>query len=320
MYYVSASNKWGVFCEDGVTEIPAGEKFFVLAKPSQVGYNVDMSFTFSPPTDDFSDGTLIDHPLLNNHPEAIFMATHDYSTLFDHTLTTYYRPTDNQWVLVSENQPVTFAGHDFNIVVSMPAPVNDLCEDATTLNVGGSFADQAIVGNLLGSDGTTFGSVWYKATVPATGHLTIETDYNAGSAMNGTWMYVYKGVCGGLTYLGFDNNSGNGNFAKKAITDQTPGEVIYIKIERDSTAEPCDSFLISAYDPSLGIADAVIDGFSMYPNPVEDMLNIQTTNPIKAISIYNMLGQEVINTSKTQIDMSALQAGNQIGAYSLIKQ
>jgi hypothetical protein len=75
--------------------------------------------------------------------------------------------------------------------------------------------------------------------------------------------------------------------------------------------------------------DNDLAGFTMYPNPVQDILSIQATETIETISVYNMLGQEVINTSKTQIDMSALpsgsyivkvQAGLQTGSYKLIKE
>jgi hypothetical protein len=330
VYYTSVLNKWGIFCEDGTTHIPASEIFFILAKPSETGYNADMSFRFSPTTDNFSNGTLIDHPLLNNHPEAIFMATHKFTGFFDHTLSTYYRSSDSKWVLVSENTPVTFAGEDFSIVVSMPTPANNLCVNAINLTVGGSFGENDIIGDLLGSDGTYFGNVWYKVIVPATGFVTLETAYNAGSLMHDTYLYAYSGNCGSLVYIIADDNSGSGSFSKIALSGQSPGDILYFKVEEDaSTSDPSGTFRISAYDPSLGIADAVIDGFSMYPNPVENILNIQTTNPVDLISIYNILGQEVINTSKTQIDMSALpsgsyvvkvQAGNQIGAYNLIKQ
>ena len=77
-----------------------------------------------------------------------------------------------------------------------------------------------------------------------------------------------------------------------------------------------------------GIADNVIDGFGMYPNPVNDVLNLKADINIDTVSIYNMLGQEVLTTKQTQIDMSALptgsyivkvQAGEQVASYNLVK-
>ena len=50
---------------------------------------------------------------------------------------------------------------------------------------------------------------------------------------------------------------------------------------------------------------------SLYPNPVNDILNIQSTSEITQTIVYNMIGQEVINIlgNKTQIDMSNLVSG-----------
>jgi hypothetical protein len=78
-----------------------------------------------------------------------------------------------------------------------------------------------------------------------------------------------------------------------------------------------------------GIADNVINGFNMYPNPVKDVLVLKAAVNIDAVSIYNMLGQEVIKTTQSTIDMSAVPsgsyivkvgAGNQVASYNFIKQ
>ncbi|MBK7429407.1 MAG: T9SS type A sorting domain-containing protein [Bacteroidetes bacterium] len=51
----------------------------------------------------------------------------------------------------------------------------------------------------------------------------------------------------------------------------------------------------------------------IYPNPVNDLLNISNSENISSVSIYNMLGQEVLfskmNTSSGQINVSALPKG-----------
>jgi hypothetical protein len=54
--------------------------------------------------------------------------------------------------------------------------------------------------------------------------------------------------------------------------------------------------------------------FTLYPNPVKDVLNIQSKDrtPINSIEIYNTLGQIVLavpNTIST-VDVSTLQSGN----------
>ncbi|MFD2552144.1 choice-of-anchor J domain-containing protein [Bizionia sediminis] len=53
--------------------------------------------------------------------------------------------------------------------------------------------------------------------------------------------------------------------------------------------------------------------FNYYPNPVSNVLTIKGQQTIEKVSVYNMLGQTVLNTTPnaatSQVDMSALQAG-----------
>lgn len=76
-----------------------------------------------------------------------------------------------------------------------------------------------------------------------------------------------------------------------------------------------------------------IEGFSIYPNPVKGLLNFKSRNNIDSVSIYNILGQEVIrthpNTSETQIDVDDLptgvyvvkvKVGEKVGSYRVIKE
>lgn len=55
------------------------------------------------------------------------------------------------------------------------------------------------------------------------------------------------------------------------------------------------------------------NSFSLYPNPVKDILNIGYSKAIKSVAVYNMLGQEVAakatDITMTQINMSNLSKG-----------
>ncbi|NHN24044.1 T9SS type A sorting domain-containing protein, partial [Flavobacterium jejuense] len=50
-----------------------------------------------------------------------------------------------------------------------------------------------------------------------------------------------------------------------------------------------------------------------YPNPVKDMLNLEYTSDITSISIFNLLGQEVlskeVNSTSVKVNMSQLNSG-----------
>lgn len=54
-------------------------------------------------------------------------------------------------------------------------------------------------------------------------------------------------------------------------------------------------------------------GFKVYPNPVTNVLNIEYTSEVTSVSVFNLLGQQVlskkVSAASTQIDMSALLAG-----------
>lgn len=64
----------------------------------------------------------------------------------------------------------------------------------------------------------------------------------------------------------------------------------------------------------LGIDDFNSNNFKFYPNPVKNKLNVSYTENISNISVFNLLGQKVmentINATSTQVDMSNLASGS----------
>ncbi|WP_084176691.1 T9SS type A sorting domain-containing protein [Mangrovimonas yunxiaonensis] len=68
-------------------------------------------------------------------------------------------------------------------------------------------------------------------------------------------------------------------------------------------------------DSSLSTDSFVLNEklFTYYPNPVNNELNLKAQRNISNVSVYNMLGQEVVRTAPnaviSNVDMSALQAG-----------
>ena len=78
----------------------------------------------------------------------------------------------------------------------------------------------------------------------------------------------------------------------------------------------------SAVNPDMGADEInfltvnqfdVTDGFKAYPNPVSNMLTIEFTSDLTQVSVFNLVGQEVlsrkVNATSTQIDLSRLEAG-----------
>ena len=64
---------------------------------------------------------------------------------------------------------------------------------------------------------------------------------------------------------------------------------------------------------ALGLADTTIEGFTFYPNPSLDVINLNATENIETVAIYNLLGQKVldqiINATSSQLDVANLETG-----------
>lgn len=63
----------------------------------------------------------------------------------------------------------------------------------------------------------------------------------------------------------------------------------------------------------LAVNNFTKDVFSLYPNPVTDVLNINSKTEVSNVTIYDILGKQIIsqspNMNSPQIDMSSLSAG-----------
>lgn len=73
-----------------------------------------------------------------------------------------------------------------------------------------------------------------------------------------------------------------------------------------------DDIIWTAHDGTVGIEDNLVTDFSYFPNPAENILNIQANQPITNVVAYNLLGQAVLNNnnfSNGQVDISSLTTG-----------
>ncbi|MBD3903267.1 T9SS type A sorting domain-containing protein [Chryseobacterium sp. Ch-15] len=87
-------------------------------------------------------------------------------------------------------------------------------------------------------------------------------------------------------------------------------------ITRDN---PCESFNYGEVEDYavkisefLAVDDLTSSDLKFYPNPVNDVLNINTTGIIQKVEIYNMAGQNVLSSNeidKSQINMTSLKSG-----------
>lgn len=141
-------------------------------------------------------------------------------------------------------------------------PANDNCANAITLNVGnnvctfssnygnnGATADIPApplpgCGNYLGGD------VWFKFTVPASGHVIIDTRTPSGGVQD-LAMAIYSGTCSSLTLIECDDDdSDNGTYMPKIDrSGLTPGSTVYIRVWEYGNND-FGNFEICIFEPS----------------------------------------------------------------------
>ena len=65
----------------------------------------------------------------------------------------------------------------------------------------------------------------------------------------------------------------------------------------------------------LGVDDFSADVFSVYPNPVKDKLNIESAAAVNSVTVYDILGKEVLAAQPDAISPSVDMSGLSSGAY-----
>jgi hypothetical protein len=145
-------------------------------------------------------------------------------------------------IYASGTQPTATSSTFTLCVVPGPTtPVNDDCAGA--INVPIQFvtcttqvsADNTAATSSIGVPAPSCANyqgndLWFKATVPVTGSVTIQTVApTGGSSVTDTGLSVYSGTCGTLTDIGCNDDS-NGLYSQLVFNGRTPGEVLYIRV------------------------------------------------------------------------------------------
>ena len=94
--------------------------------------------------------------------------------------------------------------------------------------------------------------VWFKAVIPSSGNLTIETKQVA-SGFTDMLLQAFSGSCSSPTSIACDDDSGDDLHARIILTGRTPGEVINIRAAPKDNRFALDygEFGICAFDTSV---------------------------------------------------------------------
>ena len=219
-------------------------------------------------------------------------------------------------------------------------PENNDCENASILPLDGTlltatnFASSAS-GELPEPSCDGFGDgqdVWYVVTATELSNITISTEEFPGSELDDTVVSLYSGVCGDFEEIAC-NDDYLGSFSTVTAYGIEAGETIYIRVHEFNN-DTFDTFYISAtYVSAASVNDTLIDGFTMYPNPVGNILHIKANVSIDQVNISDMLGRNLIKSDTSALDMEInmnhlpigtylveVTSGNNTETYKLIKE
>lgn len=158
----------------------------------------------------------------------------------DETYTYWDMPAGTYYIRILSYQ-TNNVNFDLCFTYLADPPANDECANAIPLTVGANGICSEVTGTNSGATssagipapgcgGYLGGDVWYSMVVPASGNITIATDYAASSSVSDLDMAIYSGTCGSLTLIECDDFDGIGLMPFITRTGLTPGATIYLRI------------------------------------------------------------------------------------------
>ena len=195
------------------------------------------------------------------------------------------------------------------------------CSNGIFLDSGGASSD-------YGNSET----ITYTILPDAPGN-TVTVDFTAFSTENNGAAACYDGLTihdgpnassptinppGGGTIWCWDRDdvpaSGTGDLQGMMITSTDPsGALTFVFTSDGSVSRDGWQAIVSCSTLSVETVENQA-AFTYYPNPVKNTLTLNAQSNIEMVTMYNMLGQEVLRTSpntiNSEVDMSNLQTGN----------
>jgi len=87
-------------------------------------------------------------------------------------------------------------------------------------------------------------------------------------------------------------------------------DVLYANNQDCENDDWCkDDWADYSEDCELGTEDTAQINFTIYPNPTQNILNIESQQPIERVKIYNLQGQLIKEVSPINVDISQFNAG-----------
>jgi hypothetical protein len=148
----------------------------------------------------------------------------------------------------------------------------------------------------------------YSFTPATTGIYNIEV---TAASTTSYVDYLYKDASGSCDTTGWTCIDDIYQTGVYPIGTLTAGTEYLILLDSETTTALSQTFKIVC--PNLATDTFDNANFTYRPNPVVDVLNLEYNKAITNVSVYNIVGQQVItktvNANMSQVDMSALPSG-----------
>jgi hypothetical protein len=207
-----------------------------------------------------------------------------------------YDPTIGPW------------GDLFTFRVQLPSvPTNDDCADAIPLNCGDLVTSSTIFAS--NSGGNASSDVYYSYT--GNGDPETITLNACGANTNFPTTVRVFSDCSLNNQIAFNDSS---CVNQPELTFESDGVSTYIIMVEGYSDEYAGNFQLElSCEILLGAPTATLSTTALYPNPVQDVLNLRSAGEIDSIVVYSISGQQILtqkmqNTTGT-IDLSSFSSG-----------
>jgi hypothetical protein len=312
-------------------DVPAVSYNVISNCPVDNGFSIDVVVTDI----GAASGVVITDDQGTTASGSLGVGTHNFGSYANGTPVVITVTNSDNGICVTNSSTLTFANAcpPSNNECSTPiilTPYDTGSEVWTTSTTLGSTASGEVTeADLSCASATSFGAgrdVWFRVKVPAAGEITITTREIGGSNLDDTVMSVFSGGCGSLVEVGCndDIDAGTNNMSEVSLTGAdgiSPDDILWVRIHEynNSANDGVDDgefeIVASAADATLSteVFEKNTVALSYFPNPVSNKLTLKAQQNIQNVSVFNMLGQEVIrtelNVQRGDLDMSSLQSG-----------
>ncbi len=200
----------------------------------------------------------------------------------------------------------------FNICIqSYPTPVNDLCTGAIALTpnancvtTAGTFSGSSNTGTTTTCFANSLQDVWYSfVATDAMMSILVTNGVNLNLGME-----IFTGSCSGTSFVCDNSSSSTTNEFYESNTF-TVGQTYYVRVFQTETSLITSFFNICVQNPTLSISPKEIDFIKIYPNPVTDYIEIDSSIIVKEVNLFTLNGQLILNSKQNSLSVQNLPIG-----------